>query len=237
MAIRRKIIEINESLCNGCGQCVPSCEEGAIRIVNGKARLVADRLCDGLGACLGTCPTGALKIVERNAAAFDEAAAAAVAVHGARAHGACPSATMQRFVEDDSPAASAAEPMSRLRQWPVQIHLVSPEAPYLHDADLLVAADCVPVAYAGFHEKLLKGRVVLMGCPKFDDVERYIDKFAAIFSAAPIRSVTIAVMQVPCCQAMPAIVMRGMERAGADVPVSAVTISLDGIVLRETPLH
>ncbi len=244
MKLERKIIEIDEELCDGCGLCVPSCAEGAIEIVDGKARVVADKYCDGLGACLGECPNDALHIVEREAEDFDEAA---VEEHlHSRAHEeshkeetlpcGCPSTQLQAFVPPMASKAAGEIPVqkssvSALSHWPVQIKLVPPTAPFLKGADLLVVADCTPVAYPNFHEDFLKGKVVMMGCPKFDDAEDYIQKFADIFNAAELKSLTVAVMEVPCCQGLPVIVEKGMEMAGKKVPLEKVVISLRGEVL------
>jgi Fe-S-cluster-containing hydrogenase component 2 len=240
--MKRKIIEINEALCNGCGKCVPACEEGAIQIIGGKAKLVAEKYCDGLGACLGDCPTGALKIVEREADDFDEAAVeqhleqTKAAVHpqpAAHSHGGgCPGSAVRslRSPREAQPAAAEAQP-SELQHWPVQIRLVQPGAPFLNGADLLVTADCVPVACGAFHSDLLKGRSVMMGCPKFDDVKAYAEKFADIFAQSDVRSVTVAVMQVPCCQSLPTAVEHGVLMSGKDIPVEKVVISLEGDIL------
>ena len=253
MATTRKIIEINEALCNGCGECVPSCEEGAIQIVNGKAKLVADRYCDGLGACLGECPTGALQIVEREAEEFDEAAVEAHLAaqqphrpqHGAGgcpssqprplAGGGCPSARLHNFAKPQAPRHEPAQASpSELSHWPVQINLVPPHAPFLEGADILVAADCVPVAFPDFHRDLLRGRTVMIGCPKFDNLQEYTLKFSEIFGRVRVRSVTVAVMQVPCCQSLPLAVQKGMELAGGDVPIEKVVISLEGEILQRS---
>jgi len=245
MKVMRKIIEIDEERCTGCGLCVPSCEEGAIQIVNGKAKLVAERYCDGLGACLGECPEGALRIVEREAEDFDEAAVAAHLDSQAAppcpgtaftAGGGCPGARIQQRAPRAEGSAASGPVPSALTHWPVQIRLVPPTAPYLQNADLLVAADCVPVAYAGFHQELLQGRVVMVGCPKFDQAQEATDKFAAIFSTAKIKSVTVAVMQVPCCQSLPGFVRRGMQMAGTQVPGEIVVVSLEGKILARKPL-
>lgn len=238
MTIKRKIIEIDEELCNGCGDCVPSCAEGAIQIINGKAKLVADKYCDGLGECLGDCPTGALKVVEREAEDFSEEAVAehikaqksAPAPHA----GGCPSAMMRSFAtNNDAPSTEASqEPTnSELTHWPVQIRLISPMAPFLENADLLVTADCVPIAFRRYHGDFLKGKVVMMGCPKFDDIEMYQERFEQIFAAQPINSVTVLVMEVPCCQGLPIIVQNAMEKAGKNIPLAKVVVSLQGEIL------
>lgn len=244
MKVNRKIIEIDNELCDGCGQCVPSCAEGALQIVDGKARLVAELYCDGLGACLGECPTGALQIVEREADEFDEEAVEEHLLSMAKEEGpqvvpmtsGCPSAQLKSFApppehqEAREPAAQQSA-QSELAHWPVQIKLVPPTAPFLKGADLLVAADCTPVAYPNFHRDFLKGKAVMVGCPKFDDAEGYIQKFAEIFRTADLNSVSVVVMEVPCCQGLPIIVERGMKAAGKKVPVEKVVISARGEIL------
>jgi Pyruvate/2-oxoacid:ferredoxin oxidoreductase delta subunit len=239
----RKIIRIDEEKCDGCGLCVPSCAEGAIQIVDGKARLVAEKFCDGLGACLGECPVGALEVIDAVADDFDEAAVQAHlgGGHGEAATGpggampcGCPSTLIQTFAPR-TPCEKANVPVRRegsdasaLTNWPVQIHLVPPTAPFLKGADLLVAADCTPVAYPHFHSDLLAGKTVLLGCPKLDDAQAYVDKFAAIFATAGIRSITAAVMEVPCCQGLPAIIRKALAQSGKQIPFSVVTISTRG---------
>jgi ferredoxin len=245
MKVNRKIIEIDEELCDGCGQCVPSCAEGALQVVDGKARLLGDVYCDGLGACLGDCPTGALSIIEREADDFDEEAVEehlnAVAIKETEKEATmacgCPSSQIQSFVPTES-YREANEPVdhqdavTELSHWPVQIRLVPPEAPFLKNSDLLVAADCTPFAYPNFHRDFLKGKVVMVGCPKFDEIQEYIKKFADIFGTADIKSVTVLVMDVPCCQGLPMIVEKGMDLAGKKIPVEVVVISARGNVLK-----
>jgi NAD-dependent dihydropyrimidine dehydrogenase PreA subunit len=245
MKEKRKIIEIDENRCDGCGMCVPSCAEGAIQIVDGKARLVADKYCDGLGACLGECPKDALKIVEREAEVFDQAAAdghvasqksSSVSESIPMACG-CPSTMIQTFstpgrCEKANEPVSQSTGVSALTHWPVQIRLVPPTAPFLKGADLLVAADCTPFAYPRFHEDFLKGRAVLVGCPKLDDAQAYVEKFAEIFQKADVKSVTVLVMEVPCCQGLPVILQRAMVTAGKEIPLEKVVISSRGEVIR-----
>jgi Fe-S-cluster-containing hydrogenase component 2 len=240
MKSTRKIIEIDEEKCDGCGNCVPGCAEGALEIVDGKARVVADRLCDGLGACLGECPKDALRIVERPAEEFDEAAVEAHLARrgadGAEAPapaGGCPSAGVRIMEASPAPGRSGDAPDSALGHWPVQIRLVPPTAPFLKNADLLVLADCAAVALPALHRDWLPGRVVLMGCPKFDDREAYVEKFADVFRTAGVRSVTTVVMEVPCCAGMPDVVARGMAAAGADVPLRRVVVGRGGAVVEE----
>jgi Fe-S-cluster-containing hydrogenase component 2 len=245
----RKIIEIDDSLCNGCGQCVPSCAEGALQIVDGKARMLAEKYCDGLGACLGDCPTGALRIIEREADDFDEEAVEellksreAPKPRPAPPVGGCPSARLQTFAPI-SPCQSANAPVqlgaasgSALSHWPVQIRLVPPTAPFLKGADLLIAADCVPAAYPDFHSDLLTGKAVMLGCPKFDDQEGAIQKFSEIFAEAGIKSITMAIMEVPCCGTMRHIVSQALSRSGRTIPAQEVVISTRGERLRQGPM-
>ena len=250
MKVVRKIIEIDEELCDGCGNCVPSCAEGALQIIDGKARVVADIYCDGLGACLGECPQNALKIIEREADEFDEEAVEEFLAEkktGESAEpriipmvsGGCPSAQMQTFktIAADATTAqpitesTAREAESALSHWPVQIMLVPPTAPFLKGADLLVLADCVPVAFPTLHQDFLQGKAVMMGCPKFDDAQHYIEKFAQICKVSGIKSITAVVMEVPCCSALPMIVKKGMELSGAPIPMEEVVISTRGKVL------
>lgn len=247
MKIKRKIIEIDEELCNGCGDCVTACAEGAIQMVEGKAKVISDVFCDGLGACIGECPTDALKIVEREAEPFDEEA---VKQHLSKQNQSiemplpqlqgCPSSRLQSF-GPSSPCEQANQPResvsgkSALSQWPIQIHLIPPSAPFLNNADLLIAADCVPAACPDFHENYLKGKKLMLGCPKLDDVQSYIAKFTEIFKTATVKSITIMVMEVPCCSGLPAIINQAMELAGRKVPVEKIMISIqDGKVLEQT---
>ena len=249
MKTMRKIIKIDEEKCDGCGLCVPSCAEGAIQIVDGRAKLVAERYCDGLGACLGECPRGALNIIDAEVEEFDEEAveehlenmkSAAIKEKPAPAGG-CPSAHIQHFqrfssCEEANVPKTQEGASSELSHWPVQIRLVPPGAPFLKNADILVAADCTPIAYANFHRDFLKGRVALMGCPKFDDAQSYAEKFAQIFREADIKSITVLVMEVPCCQGMPVILERAMELAGKNVPIKKVVVSTRGELIWEASL-
>ncbi len=242
----RKIIKIDEELCDGCGLCVPDCAEGSLKIIDGKARLVADKLCDGLGACLGACPQGALQVIEREADEFDEEAveeylaseklnAEAPPVQKSMDCG-CASTHIQSF-KPASPCQSANVPKSiptggtagsALNHWPVQIRLVPPTAPFLQNADLLIAADCTAVAARSFQEKYLEGKAVMMGCPKFDDAEMYVDRFAEILRDCNLNSITILIMEVPCCSSMNVILRRAIEKAKVNVPVEQVTLSVRG---------
>ena len=244
MKILRKIIEIDEALCNGCCQCVTGCAEGALQIVDGKAKVISETFCDGLGACIGECPTGALRIVERESAPFNEEA---VRQHLAPLKSptlpcGCPS-TQVRILERPSACEAANRPShfertekeaSSLTHWPVQIRLIPASAPFLKGADLLVLADCAAVAFPSLHRDLIKGKVVMMGCPKFDDVGPYVDKFADIFRTAEINSVTTVTMEVPCCSGLPIIVRKGMESAAKTVPMEEIVLSLQGEILKRS---
>ena len=242
MKVTRKVIEINDELCDGCGLCVPSCAEGAIEVVDGKARLVAEKYCDGLGACLGECPNGALQVIEREADDFDEEAVEKYLEKkgGKQAEFAvapsCPSSRIHvfappEFKKDPAGKEKPARGKSRLTHWPVQINLIPPTAPFLKGAHLLVVADCVSVAYTNLHNDFLEGKVIMMGCPKFDDVPGYIDKFAEIFKTAGIKSITAIVMEVPCCSALPVIVKRAMQAAGKEIPMEEIVIGIRGDIL------
>lgn len=248
----RKIVRIDPDKCDGCGLCVPSCAEGAIKIVNGKAVLAADNLCDGLGACLGECPKDAISIEERDTAAFDEAAVeqhlAAMGrpapSHGQHASspqhaplhshgGGCPGSRMMSFAKPAAsvePAANAPKGsrQSRLAQWPVQMRLVSPSAPYFQGADLLLTADCVPIAYAGYHEDFLDGKAVIMGCPKLDDNDFFMNKLAEILQVSDIKSVTVLKMEVPCCGGIAWAAKEAIKKCGKTIPYTEVTIGIQG---------
>lgn len=242
----RKIIEIDEEKCDGCGQCVPACDEGALRIVDGKARLVSDIYCDGLGDCLGTCPRDAIRMVERQAKEYDHEAvlrrhreqSGESEPQAPKAPSGCPGAAMMSFEPDEQPSARSAgePPESALAQWPVQLHLVPPHAPFLDGADLLLAADCVPFAYADFHRDLLAGRKLLVGCPKLDDAAAYVEKIAAVLEQNDIRSLAIAHMEVPCCHGLRAIAERAIQQAESDVPVEEIVIGVKGEVLEHRAL-
>lgn len=244
MKTKRKIIEIDEELCDGCGQCVPDCAEGSLQIVDGKAKLVADKLCDGLGACLGSCPTGALRIIEREADEFDEEAVE-VYLAGLKEQEetpeslacGCPSTQMQTF-QPITPCQAAntpgAQSDSTLSHWPVQIRLIPPTAPFLKGSDVLVAADCTAVSYPNIQQDYVAGRVVMMGCPKFDDQQLYIDRFIEIFKTGAIQSLTVLIMEVPCCSAMLQIIKKAYDAVKPNLPIRQVVISTKGAVLEES---
>ncbi len=246
----REIVKIDEAKCDGCGLCVPSCHEGAIRMVNGKAKLSSDRLCDGIGDCLGHCPLGAITIVRREAADYDEALVAAnmarqaapqaapqahTPVNGAPVNGGCPGSAMRQFGQPARPAAAPAETGSRsdLSHWPVQISLIPAQAPMLRGARLLVAADCVPFAYPDFHAKLLRGRTVMVGCPKLDDLDSYVEKFTDVLRLNELQEVVVARMEVPCCTGILQAVLEARRRAGVEVAVREVVVGVQGQILLE----
>ncbi|HPB31100.1 MAG TPA: 4Fe-4S binding protein [Candidatus Sumerlaeota bacterium] len=295
----RKIIEIDEAKCNGCGLCVPNCPEGALQVIDGKARLVGDLLCDGLGACIGNCPEGAINVVEREAEPYDERKVMEnVASQGAnviRAHlkhlrdhgqmdflmeamaflrekgipvpegfpaesgngscnhghseqqpraahhahggasGGCPGGKIMDFRQAET---SEAEPCGRqpsaLRQWPVQMHLISPAAPYFKKSDLLLAADCTAFAVGGFHQDFLKGKSLVIACPKLDQGrEVYVEKLRALVDEAQINTLTIMVMEVPCCSGLLTLAAEALSRTGRKVPVKKIVVSLRGEILSE----
>ncbi|MFA5038363.1 MAG: 4Fe-4S binding protein [Candidatus Omnitrophota bacterium] len=220
----RKIIEIDEEKCNGCGQCVPNCREGALRIIGGKARLVGERYCDGLGACLGHCPQDAIRIIERPAEAFDEEA-----VEQRRPH-ACPSArafSVTRKPERPRPSQERSAP-SELGNWPLQLALVPVNAPYFQDACVLIAADCAGFSCPDFHSRLLAGKILINTCPKLDDSAFSIQKLAQIFRENRLKSVTVVHMEVPCCFGLKMIVEEAMAEAGKEFPVNDVTVTIEG---------
>ncbi|RJP29575.1 MAG: 4Fe-4S dicluster domain-containing protein [Candidatus Omnitrophota bacterium] len=276
---KRKIIKIDENKCTGCGLCIPNCPEGAIQIIDGKARLISDLFCDGLGACIGHCPEGAITIEEREAQAYDEDKVMENIVkqgpnvikahlHHLKAHGevnyynqalaflkehninipvdkkcgpaghgpsGCPGSRMmdlRKKKKTEHDVSSAAKQESELGQWPVQLMLVPSYAPYLNNCDLLIAADCVPFAYADFHRDLLKGKTLLVGCPKLDDVSIYQNKLEQVFANNDIKSVTYAHMEVPCCFGLVNIIQSAIEKSGKAIPFKEAVISISGERLR-----
>ncbi len=269
--MKRKIIQINEKLCNGCGNCIPNCPEGALQIIDGKARLISDLFCDGLGACVGECPLGAIEVIEREASPYDEKKVMENIVkqgknviiahlkhlkqHGEIKlfneaidylrekgvenplkeehplhHSGCPSAktvSIKRNEIRDSVNNSRSD--SYLSNWPVQMKLVSPYAPYFENADILLAADCVPFAYANFHSDFLKDKVVIILCPKLDDsIEDYIEKFSEVIKSNNIKSITVLHMEVPCCFGIVHIAKESLKRSGKDIELKDITISING---------
>ncbi len=251
----RQMVKIDEEKCNGCGDCVPSCAEGAIQIIDGKAKLLADNLCDGLGACLGDCPMDAITIEERDADEYDEVAVndhlmeigreplphheepaapaggcpSAAVKSFAPPTGGCPSARTMNF--DKAPAEESNDVESRpsrLAQWPVQLHLVPPTAPFFQGADVLLAADCAPFAYADFQEDLLKGKALAIACPKLDDTSPYVDKLTAMITESNIKSLTVVHMEVPCCNGLVMMAKQALANSGRDIPFETVCIGIRG---------
>jgi Fe-S-cluster-containing hydrogenase component 2 len=246
--MKRKIIQIDEAKCTGCGLCVPNCAEGSLEIRDGKAVLVKEALCDGLGACLGHCPEGALVIEEREAEEFDEVLVEKrleeigrePQPHAAPAGG-CPSAQVARIAPRGPTAPSREAPrpemVSQLEQWPVQLTLLPPNAPFFKGADLMLTADCVPFAYPSFHDDFLKGNAIAVACPKLDNAGAHFQKLIQVFRQGGLRSVTVLRMDVPCCGGLSAIAAQAMGEAGADLPLREVTIGRDGAILAEKPLQ
>lgn len=221
----RKIIRIDESKCNGCGACAEACHEGAIGMVNGKAKLLRDDYCDGLGDCLPACPTDAISFVEREAAAYDEAAVLAAKKIKNNAMTAATTEKPKNNTETAAPAAA-----SQLTQWPAQIKLMPVTAPYYNGANLLIAADCTAYAYGNFHNEFMKNRITVIGCPKLDSVD-YTEKLTAILQANDIKSVTLARMEVPCCGGLERAAQAAVQTSGKDIPFRTVVISTDGRVI------
>ncbi len=274
---KRKIIKINEEKCNGCGLCVPNCPEGALQIIDGKARLVGDLLCDGLGACIGECPEDAITIEEREAEKYDEikvienvvkSGEKVIAAHlkHLKEHGqddyltqaqgylkehkiavpaieetaqplpcGCPGTMVQDFrdkQEKQDQEVASPSLSSQLQQWPVQLKLLSPQAPYFQDAHLVIAADCVPFTYANFHQKFLKGKMLIVLCPKLDDAqEQYLEKLTAIFKTNDIKSIDIVHMEVPCCFGVVSLVEEALKKSGKNIILKEHTISVRGEIV------
>ena len=230
----RKIIKIDADKCNGCGACAAACHEGAIGMVDGKARLLREDYCDGLGDCLPACPTGAITFEEREAPAYDHAAVMAAKAAKEKAAAplpcGCPG-SMSRAIRREERHAAAGEMPSELRQWPVQIKLVNPMSPWLSGADVLIAADCTAYAYGAFHRDFIRGRVVLVGCPKLDEGD-YTDKLTEIFRRNDVRSVTVARMEVPCCGGIQRAAEQAVANSGKHIPLTISVISAEGEILR-----
>lgn len=239
---KRKIVKIDEEKCTGCGLCIPNCAEGALQIINGKAKLLSEKFCDGLGACLGHCPEDAITIIEREAEGFDEKA---VKVHLQKQSQPkpglqpvfmkCPSSRPMQFNIsksriDPTPSSLSA---SQLTQWPVQLNLVPIHAPYFQDADLLISADCVPFAYANFHQDFLKGKTVVVGCPKLDDIQFYKEKLTEIFRTNSIKSITVLYMEVPCCFGLVKATEDALAASGKDILFKKVRIAIRGDIKPE----
>ena len=274
--MKRQIIEIDEEKCNGCGLCIPNCPEGALQIIDEKARIISDLFCDGLGACIGTCPEGAISTVIREAEPYDEAEVMENIIKAGpntiKAHlnhlkdhdqkeyyeqavdilkergipvpeieaeplcatAGCPGFSPQTIEKPETEHSRQAEFTSELRQWPTQLHLLNPNAPYLDNADLLISADCAPFAFPNFHQHFLKGKIVIHLCPKLDKgIDLYIEKLAQVFKSKNINSVSITRMEVPCCGGIEAIVQKAIEEAGKSKEVKVYTISINGKIISE----
>lgn len=235
----RNIIKIDEERCNGCGKCAKACAEGAIKIIHGKAKLVSEIYCDGLGACIGTCPVDAIKIVQREAAEFDEEATnkhleQMKATPAPSAGGfMCPGMMAKNLKPKESAAGEMIDGSSQLGQWPVQLKLVSVNAPYFKNADLMLVADCVAFAMGDFHQKLLKGKAIAIACPKLDDTSSYVAKIADIIKSNNLKSITAVRMEVPCCMGIVIMAQKALEIAGAALSLKEMTISLDGRIIEE----
>ena len=238
----RKIVRIDEEKCNGCGLCIPNCAEGALQIVDGKAKLMSEKFCDGLGACLGHCPEDAITVIERDAEEFDEKA---VEIHLHKQNEAqpkpqpvftgCPSSRAMHFKVSEAGAesGSVAPSVSQLAHWPVQLKLVPVNAPYFQDADLLITADCVPFAYPDFHRDFLKGKAVVVGCPKLDDIQYYQEKLTEIFKTNSIKSITLPYMEVPCCFGLVKATEDALAASGKKIPLKKVKIGIRGDIKPE----
>jgi len=229
----RKIIKIDEQKCNGCGDCALACAEGAIKIVDGKARLISERYCDGLGACIGECPQGALTVEERESVEFDQEA---VEQHLAEQtvkkppQFSCPSSAVMHFPvkEENTTETKVPQAKSRLTNWPVQLSLVPADAPFLKGSDLLLVADCVPFAYAGFHQDFLGGHAVIIACPKLDDYESHQKRLTDIMRSADIKSLTVVHMEVPCCSGLVHMTREALKASGKAIPFKEMTVSIRG---------
>jgi len=241
----RDIIQIDEELCDGCGDCVLACAEGAIKVIDGKARLISDSFCDGFGACLGECPQGAISIIQRDAVGYDEKAVQKHLTEQTEEHRpavkplhvthSCPGSALQDLSGNVPPQAVPDQPQlpSQLGHWPVQLMLIPPHAPFLRDADLLICADCVPFAVPDFHQRYLTNRAVLVGCPKLDDLPHYREKIAAIFAQARPRRVTTLIMEVPCCHGLAQAVFQARASIIPETPLEVHTIGIRGGITEE----
>lgn len=231
--MKRTIIEINEDKCVGCGLCAGACEQGAIQMINGKAKLVSDSYCDGLGKCLPSCPVDAIELTEKEVDKFDDERKGFALKDGEKSSG-CGSTHEKAFKPNSTLSVSANSDgiaLSQLKQWPIQINLVNSQASFLQGADLLIAADCTAYAYADFHEEFIKGKVTLIGCPKLDNLDGYIEKFTDIFARNKINSITVVRMSVPCCGGITTGVKKALELSGQAIPYLERTITPDGKIL------
>ena len=234
--VTREIIRIDEDKCDGCGACVPGCKEGALQIVDGKAKLVSEVYCDGLGACLGTCPKGAITIERREAELFDEEAvnkmkAEVTAEKKGKLACGCPGTHARSIAPAKTAVGAGVDLISQLGHWPIQLALVPANAPYLKDADLLLLADCTAVAYANLHRDFIAGKVVAMACPKLEDVSKNVDKLARVIEEGRPRSIEVVMMEVPCCEGLYGIAKEAVRQANANIEIKSCVISVEGEVI------
>lgn len=239
--VLRNIVNIDEEKCNGCGQCVDACAEGAIKMINGKAKLVSEVYCDGLGACIGHCPQDAITVERRDADEFDEQATKA---HLAEKKSSplsdfvCPGLMARNLRDKTEPTKNASVPVaSQLSHWPVQLKLVSPQAPYFANSDLLLVADCVPFAMGDFHNKFLKDHSIVIGCPKLDDSEYYIEKLAQIIKMNKLNSLAVIHMEVPCCSGLTAIANKAIIASKEKLSFEDITIDLQGNIVKTETVY
>lgn len=240
---KRNIINIDENKCNGCGQCVVDCAEAALQIINGKAKLIKEIYCDGLGACIGSCPTGALTIIQREADPFDEIETEKH-VHEMRKKQAstknepcgCPGSIVVDFTERKFNCQTSADVAPELTNWPIQLRLIPVNAPYLQNADLLLAADCTAFSSINFHSRFIKGKKLIIACPKLDDAQLYYEKLTEMFKENSIQSITVVRMEVPCCGGLINIAKEALNASGKDITLNEVIIGIRGEILKESSI-
>lgn len=241
--MKRDIIEINEEKCTGCGQCVPNCHEGALQVIDGKVRLVSELMCDGLGACIGHCPEEAIKVINREAEPYDEVKVISemvskglntVTAHLRHHEGSSCPGSRERVIASPVTEQVTGEIASELRHWPVQMHLVNPSSPAYRNADLLLSADCVAYSLGSFHNTFLRGKSLAIACPKLDSgTETYIDKLVTMIDVARVNTITVMIMEVPCCGGLLKMVNTALQKASRKVPVKVIVVSIDGKILSE----
>jgi len=229
--IVRKIVKIDEAKCDGCGWCIDACVEGALRIIDGKARLISENYCDGLGACLGGCPQNAITVEESEAEAFTGETPHENSTPVKAPFSGCPSARLLEFDRPDAAATCTSTTPSSLRHWPVQLALIPPSAPFLKGANLLLTADCVPFAMSSFHERLLQGYALAVACSKLDDCEAHLDKLSAILRVGGLKSLTVATMEVPCCSGLLYLARQALAASGSSIPLNHIVIGTRGEIL------